>query len=186
MAATPSTMVSLGTQAPPFALLNPATGKALSLDDVKGDKGVLVMFICNHCPFVKHIADELAQIGHDYISQGLGVVAINSNDVENYPSDSPEKMVEETKLRGYSFPYLYDESQDVALAYDAVCTPDFFLFDGNGSLVYRGQLDDSRPGNGKPVTGRDIRDAIESLLAGEAINPDQMPSIGCNIKWKSV
>ncbi len=185
MAATPSTMISLGTQASPFALRDPATGKILSLDDVKGEKGLLAMFICNHCPFVKYVASELACIGHVYMPKGLGVVAINSNDVESYPDDSPEKMVEEAELRGYPFPYLYDETQEVARAYDAACTPDFFLYDANLSLVYRGQLDDSRPGNDLPVTGGDIRGAIESLLAGEPISSDQKPSIGCNIKWKT-
>jgi len=185
MAATPSTMISLGTQASAFALGDPATGKILSLDDVKGERGLLAMFICNHCPFVKYVASELARIGHVYMQKGLGVVAINSNDVESYPDDSPEKMVEEAELRGYPFPYLYDETQEVARAYDAACTPDFFLYDANLSLVYRGQLDDSRPGNDLPVTGGDIRGAIESLLAGESISSDQKPSIGCNIKWKT-
>ena len=185
MAATPSTMISLGTQASPFALRDPATGKILSLDDVKGEKGLLAMFICNHCPFVKYVASESACIGHVYMQKGLGVVAIDSNDVESYPDDSPEKMVEEAELRGYPFPYLYDETQEVARAYDAACTPDFLLYDANLSLVYRGQLDDSRPGNDLPVTGGDIRGAIESLLAGESISSDQKPSIGCNIKWKT-
>ena len=176
MARTPSTMLDLGTQAPDFSLLEPATGNTVSLSDFSDTKGLLVVFMCNHCPYVKHIDAELAQ--------GLAVVGINSNDVENYPDDSPEKMVETVKQVSYSFPYLYDETQAVAKAYQAACTPDFFLFDGNMKLVYRGQFDDSRPRNDEPVTGKDLRAAADALLAGRAIEGEQTPSLGCNVKWK--
>ena len=184
MARTPSTMVQLGTPCPDFDLPDPrggTTSRAASM----GEHGLLVMFICNHCPFVIHIADMLAELGRTYPGQGVGVVAINSNDVLNYPDDSPEKMVEECELRGYEFPYLYDETQAVAKSFDAACTPDFFLYDGEGDLVYRGQLDDSRPGNDAPVTGVDLKAAMDALIAGDAIPADQTPSIGCNIKWKA-
>lgn len=183
MARTPSTMMlELGAGAPNFSLPD-VDGTTVSLDDF-GDAGaLLVMFICNHCPFVKHIRDELAAIGRDYAGKGLAVVAISSNDVANYPDDSPKKMKAEAEEAGYTFPYLYDESQGVAKAYRAACTPDFFLFDGEKKLVYRGQLDDSRPGNGEPVTGRDLRVAIECVLAGSPAPETQHPSIGCNIKW---
>lgn len=185
MAATPSTMVPLGTIAPDFSLPDPATNTTLTWADCAGERGTLVMFLCNHCPYVKLIADELARLGEEYIPRGIGMVAVNANDATSYPADSPEKMVEEAELRGYPFPYLYDESQTVARAYDAVCTPDFFLYDSNRSLVYRGQFDDARPGAERPVTGKDIRNALDALLDGEPIDPDQTPSIGCNIKWKS-
>ena len=184
MARTPSTMIDLGTEAPDFCLPEPATGKTVCRDDFKGKKGLLVMFISNHCPYVKHIADELARFGREYQEKGLGIVAINANDVANYPDDSPEKMVEEVRARGYTFPYLFDESQEVAKAYQAACTPDFFLFDGDFKLVYRGQFDDARPRNDEPVTGKDLRAAAAALLAGEPIPEDQKPSLGCNIKWK--
>ncbi len=184
MARTPSTMIDLGTEAPDFCLPEPATGKTVCRDDFKGKKGLLVMFISNHCPYVKHIADELARFGREYQEKGLGIVAINANDVANYPDDSPEKMVEEVRARGYTFPYLFDESQEVAKAYQAACTPDFFLFDGDFKLVYRGQFDDARPRNDEPVTGKDLRAAADALLAGEPIPEDQKPSLGCNIKWK--
>ncbi len=184
MARTPSTMIDLGTEAPDFCLPESATGKAVCRDDFKGKKGLLVMFISNHCPYVKHIADELARFGREYQEKGLGIVAINANDVANYPDDSPEKMVEEVRARGYTFPYLFDESQEVAKAYQAACTPDFFLFDGDFKLVYRGQFDDARPRNDEPVTGKDLRAAADALLAGEPIPEDQKPSLGCNIKWK--
>ena len=184
MARTPSTMIDLGTEAPDFCLPEPATGKTVCRDDFKGKKGLLVMFISNHCPYVKHIADELARFGREYQEKGLGIVAINANDVANYPDDSPEKMVEEVRARGYTFPYLFDESQEVAKAYQAACTPDFFLFDGDFKLVYRGQFDDARPRNDEPVTGKNLRAAADALLAGEPIPEDQKPSLGCNIKWK--
>ncbi len=184
MARTPSTMIDLGTEAPDFCLPEPATGKTVCRDDFKGKKGLLVMFISNHCPYVKHIADELARFAEEYQDRGLGIVAINANDVENYPDDAPEKMIEEVKARGYTFPYLFDESQKVAKAYQAACTPDFFLFDGDFKLVYRGQFDDARPRNDEPVTGKDLRAAADALLAGRPIPEDQKPSLGCNIKWK--
>ncbi len=156
----------------------------MSLETLKSDKATLIMFICNHCPFVKHVQDELALLARDYQARGVSLVAISSNDVENYPDDSPEKMKAVAAQVGFSFPYLYDESQDVARDYRAACTPDFFLYDSDLKLAYRGQLDDSRPGNGIPVTGKDLRSALDNLLAGEPIDPNQRPSIGCNIKWK--
>lgn len=177
-------MVPLGTIAPDFTLPDPASGDTVSLDECTGDKGTLVMFICNHCPYVKHIADELARLGEEYMPKGIGMVAISSNDAENYPADSPAKMVEESENRGYPFPYLYDESQEVAHAYSAVCTPDFFLYDTDRRLVYRGQFDDSRPTNGIPVSGRDLRQAFDAVLDGREVDPDQVPGIGCGIKWK--
>jgi peroxiredoxin len=183
MAKTPSTMMPLGTPAPDFSL--PDTGgKTVSLSDFRG-KPVLVMFICNHCPYVLHIAAQLAQLGRDYQSRRLGMVAISANDVENYPDDSPQKMKEEAARLGYVFPYLYDESQDVAKAYRAACTPDFFLFDTEHRLVYRGQFDDSRPGNAVPVTGKDLRAALDAVLTGKDVPKDQKASLGCNIKWKT-
>jgi peroxiredoxin len=189
MARTPSTMLALGTKAPDFSLPNfagpDADGKAVSLADLSAAPAVLVMFICNHCPFVKHIAAGLAQLARDYQPRGVAIVGINSNDADKYPDDSPTKMIEEAKARGYTFPYLYDRNQAVAKAYRAACTPDFFLFDKNRALVYRGQLDASRPDNGIPVTGADLRMALDALLAGEPISPTQRPSIGCNIKWKA-
>ena len=183
MVRTPSTMLALGTSAPDFSLVN-VDGRTLSLADVVGSRGTVVMFICNHCPFVKHVADELAALGCDYLPQGIGVVAISSNDVATHPADSPEQMVRESEERGYQFPYLFDETQTVAKAYHAACTPDFFLFDGDRQLVYRGQLDDSRPDSGIPVTGVDLRRAIDAVLAGTPVPEPQKPSIGCNIKWK--
>jgi peroxiredoxin len=183
MVQTPSTMSRLGTPAPDFSL--PGTdGKTHTLASFAGKRALLVMFICNHCPFVKHIADELARIGREYQPKGAGIVAISSNNVESHPDDSPQKMVEEAKRRGYTFPYLYDESQSIAQAYRAACTPDFFLYDAKRNLVYRGQLDASRPGNGIPVTGKDLRAALDAVLAGRPVPSDQKPSIGCNIKWK--
>lgn len=180
---TPSTMLSLGTLAPDFKLPD-INGKTVSLSDFRG-KPLLVMFICNHCPFVKHIRPELAKLGREYQSRGLAIVAINSNDVENYSEDSPIKMKDEVKLAGYTFPYLYDESQAVAKNYRAACTPDFYLFDANHKLVYRGQFDDSRPGNGIAATGKDLRAALDAILNGKEVSQNQKPSIGCNIKWKS-
>jgi peroxiredoxin len=183
MVRTPSTMLPLGTPAPDFSLPN-VDGSTVTLADVAGAKATLVMFICNHCPFVKHVADELAALGRDYAGRGVGVVAISSNDAATHPADSPEQMVHEAEQRGYVFPYLYDETQEVAQAYHAACTPDFFLFDGSRKLVYRGQLDSSRPGNGIPVTGADLRAALDAVLAGRPVVADQIPSLGCNIKWK--
>lgn len=183
MVRTPSTMLPLGTQAPDFLLMN-VDGKQVSLSDFSDAPALLVMFICNHCPYVKHVAVELARLGQEYMAKGAAIVAINSNDVANYPADSPEQMVAEAEERGYGFPYLYDETQEVAKAYRAACTPDFFLFDGQQQLVYRGQLDASRPDSGIPVTGADLRAALDAVLAGEKPSTDQTPSLGCNIKWK--
>ena len=176
-------MLPLGTAAPDFSLPN-LDGRLMSLADVAGGKGTVVMFICNHCPFVKHVADQLATLGRDYLPRGVGVVAISSNDVSTHPADSPEQKVHEAEERGYLFPYLYDETQEVAKAYHAACTPDFYLFDADRALVYRGQLDLSRPGSDVPVTGRDLRAAIDALLAGQPPVAEQIPSLGCNIKWK--
>ena len=184
MVRTPSTMLPLGTQAPDFELLN-GDGRLVDAAAAAGPRGTVVMFICNHCPFVKHVADQLASLGQDYLSRGIGFVAISSNDVGTHPADSPEQMVREAEDRGYPFPYLYDESQEVAQAYHAACTPDFYLFDAGRALVYRGQLDASRPGNDVPVTGGDLRGAIDAVLAGRPAPAEQRPSIGCNIKWKA-
>ncbi|MEP6663863.1 MAG: thioredoxin family protein [Verrucomicrobiota bacterium] len=183
MALTSSTMLSLGTVAPDFRL--PETGgKIVSRADFQHSSALLVLFICNHCPYVKHVRAELAKLARDYLPKGVGIVAINSNDAKNYPDDSPEKMRQEVREAGYLFPYLFDENQSVAKAYRAACTPDIFLFDENLKLVYRGQLDDSRPGNGLPVTGKDLRSALESVLAGKPVSENQTPSVGCNIKWQ--
>jgi peroxiredoxin len=176
-------MLSLGEKAPDFALPD-TEGRVVRLSDFDGAPALLVIFMCNHCPYVKHIADELARFAKEYQAKGVAIVGINSNDVANYPDDSPEKMREEVKLRGYTFPYLYDETQEVAKAYRAACTPDFFLFDKEHRLVYRGQFDDSRPSNGVPVTGKDLRAALDAVLSGKPVPPDQKPSLGCNIKWK--
>ncbi len=185
MALTPSTMLSLGTKAPDFSLPDVVSGNTISLKTFADKKALLVMFICRHCPFVKHVQQQLAQIGQDYADQSLGIVAISANDVANYPDDSPDNLKLMAKELGFNFPFCYDESQATAKAYAAACTPDFFLFDENRQLVYRGQLDESRPSNNVPVTGKDLRSAIDAVLAGKEINPDQKPSIGCNIKWKS-
>jgi peroxiredoxin len=183
MVNTPSTMAPLGTQAPPFSLPD-TEGKVVSLDDYRDSPALLVVFLCNHCPFVKHILPHFAELAREYRRRGVGIVGISSNDVSNYPDDAPEKMVELSKAMDFSFPYLYDESQQVAKAYGAACTPDFYLFDGEGRLVYRGQMDDSRPSNGRPVTGADLRAAMDAVLDGRPVSDDQKPSIGCNIKWK--
>lgn len=185
MVRTESMMLDLGTQAPDFQLPEPATGRTVSLADFKDAPGLLVIFMCNHCPYVKHISDGLAQFAREYQSKGLTIVAINANDVEHYPDDSPEKMAEEVKARGYVFPYLYDDTQEVAKSYKAACTPDFFLFDKDCKLVYRGQFDDSRPRNDLPVTGKDLRAAVEAVLSGQPVPSEQRPSMGCNIKWKA-
>lgn len=184
MARTPSTMLELGTQAPEFTLIEPATGKSISLDDFKG-KPVLVAFICNHCPYVILIREAFARFAKDYMDKGLQVIAINSNDIENYPDDSPAKMIEEVKLAGYTFPYLLDETQEVARQYQAACTPDFFMFDADHKLYYRGQFDDARPNteNAK-VTGKDMNAAAGALLSGKPAPEPQKASLGCNIKWK--
>jgi thiol-disulfide isomerase/thioredoxin len=184
MARTPSTMVALGTKAPDFTLTDTISGKNISLEDVKRNIATVIMFICNHCPFVKHINAELVELANEYNNKGVGFVAINSNDVINHPHDSPELMTQVAKELNYPFTYLYDESQDVAKAYDAACTPDFFIYDKHLKLVYRGQLDDSRPGNEIPVTGKDIRHALDCLINAQPLPELQRPSIGCNIKWK--
>lgn len=184
MARTPSTMLPLGTLAPDFSLPN-IDGRIVTPADFKDAQALLVVFMCNHCPFVKHVAPELARLAKDYQPRGLGMVGISSNDAASYPDDSPRKMVEEAMHRGYTFAYLYDESQAVAKAYRAACTPDFYLFDKSRRLAYRGQLDSSRPDSGLPVTGSDLRAAIDAVLAGRSPAADQKPSIGCNIKWKT-
>lgn len=183
MVKTASTMLPLGTKAPSFSLVN-VDGKTVSLNDFVGKSGLLVVFMCNHCPFVVHIRSVLAKLTAEYQAKGIGVVGINSNDATHYPSDAPDKMAAEAKAAGYSFPYLHDADQKVAQAYKAACTPDFFLFDGDLTLTYRGQFDDSRPSNGKPVTGADLRAAMDAVLAKGAIPATQKPSIGCNIKWR--
>lgn len=183
MALTPSTMLELGTKAPDFKLPD-TDGRLVGLKDFDAAPALLVMFICNHCPYVKHIASGLAAMCRDFSAMGVGVAGIMSNNVEKYPDDAPDLMKVEKERSGWNFPYLYDESQSVAKAYRAACTPDFFLFDGQRRLAYRGQMDDSRPGNGKPVTGGDLRAAVAKVLAGQAIDANQKPSIGCNIKWK--
>ncbi|KTD20275.1 putative thiol-disulfide isomerase and thioredoxins family [Legionella lansingensis] len=184
MAKTPSNMIPLGTQAQQFSLLDVVSGLRISLTDSQNVRATVIMFICNHCPYVKHINKELTRLSNDYMRQGVRFLAINSNDVYAYPDDSPEKMKETAIAQQYPFPYLYDETQEVARAYQAACTPDFFVFDSNLSLVYRGQLDDSRPGNDIAATGKDIRDALDNLLANKPISTIQKPSLGCNIKWK--
>ena len=184
MALTPSNMLPLGTKAPDFTLIDTVDSKKKSLNELKGQKGTLIMFICNHCPFVKHINHELSQLAKDYISKGIATIAISSNDVENYPQDGPYKMKQNAIDNDFIFPYLFDQTQSVAKAYDAACTPDFFLFDDTLELVYTGQLDDSRPGNGIPVTGKDLRKAMDAILEGKPIDVNQKPSMGCNIKWK--
>lgn len=185
MAVTPSTMIPLGTKAPNFTLPDVVSGKEMSLQEVSGEKGTLIMFICNHCPFVIHYNEKLVEMANEYQHKGIKFVAISSNDVANYPQDSPEKMKLVAEKEGYGFPYLYDESQQVAKAYQAECTPDFFLFNSELKCVYRGQLDGSSPRNGKPITGKNLSDALDSLLSGKHISENQQPSIGCNIKWKN-
>jgi peroxiredoxin len=184
MALTPSNMLPLGTKAPQFELLNTSDDTLVSLNDAKGLHGTMVMFICNHCPFVKHINSELSQLAKDYTSKGINCIAISSNDADNYPEDAPDKMKQNAIDNDFKFPYLYDKNQEVAKAYDAACTPDFYVFDSHLKLVYRGQLDDSRPGNGIPVTGKDMREVFDKILNQKPISDIQKPSIGCNIKWK--
>ena len=183
MALTPSTMPGLGKQAPHFSLPD-TDGRTVSLSDFRDAKALLVMFICNHCPYVKHVQEGLAALCEEYRKRGAAIVGISSNEVAGFPEDSPDQMKIEKKRAGYTFPYLFDESQEVARAYEAACTPDFFLFDAGRKLVYRGQLDDSRPGNGVPVTGKDLRAALDAVLSGRPVPAEQQPSIGCNIKWK--
>ena len=184
MALTESTMLPLGTKAPPFSLPDTVSGKMLKLKDLASDKGTVVMFLCNHCPYVIHVNEEIVRVANDYIPKGIAFVAISSNDVEKYPDDGPANMKEQARKAGYPFPYLSDESPEVARSYDAACTPDFYVFDGDLKLVYRGRLDDSRPANDKPLTGEDLRAALDALLEGNEISDAQYPSAGCNIKWK--
>ncbi|NEO26431.1 MAG: thioredoxin family protein [Kamptonema sp. SIO4C4] len=184
MARVASTMLSLGTKAPDFQLPDVVSGEKITLDTFAGKQGLLVMFICRHCPFVQHVQQQLAQIGQDYGDQSLGIVAISANNVETHPGDAPDQLQEMAQELGFNFPFCYDETQETAKTYTAACTPDFFLFDRDRKLVYRGQLDDSRPGNDAPVTGKDLRAAIDAVLAGNSVSEDQQPSIGCNIKWK--
>ncbi len=185
MARTESTMLPLGTPAPGFSLPDVVTGKVVSLDDCKQAKAMLVMFICRHCPYVKHVQHELARLGRDYASAPVAIVAISSNDAQAYPDDAPASLRQMADELKFQFPFCYDETQEVARAFGAACTPDFFLFDADRKLAYRGQLDDSRPGSGKPVTGRDLRAAIDALLSGQPVAAEQKPSLGCNIKWRS-
>lgn len=184
MVRTASTMLPLGTTAPPFSLMD-TEGQRVALDDFSGAKGLLVVFMCNHCPYVKHVASQLKSLTDDYMAKGIAVVGISSNDVENYPDDSPEKMKEEKSNQGYGFPYLFDGDQSVAQAYHAACTPDFYVFDANMKLAYRGQMDSSRPKSDIPVTGADLRAALDAVLADTPVAEPQLPSIGCNIKWKA-
>lgn len=184
MSLTPSTMLPLGTTAPDFTLLDTVSGALLNLQEQKGTRGTVVMFICNHCPFVIHVNEELVRIANDYRSTGFNFIAISSNDVLNYPQDGPDRMSQHADENDYPFPYLYDETQEVARAYNAACTPDFYLFNDHLKLVYRGQLDDSRPGNGIQLTGRSLRESMDALLGNRKVPEPQKPSIGCNIKWK--
>ncbi len=185
MALTESNMLPLGTIAPDFSLYNAVNGKPITLQEISGKQATVVMFICNHCPYVKHVNDGIATVAKDYQENGIGFVAISSNDAEKYPEDGPEKMKQNAAQHHFPFPYLYDETQETARAYDAACTPDFYVFNNQLQLVYRGQLDDSRPGNGIPVTGKDIRNVLDALLENKTIPGRQKPSMGCNIKWKS-
>lgn len=184
MARTPSNMLPLGTQAPKFELVDTVSGNRVKLEKIQGLKGTVIMFICNHCPFVKHVNSTVTDLANKFQPKGIKFIAISSNDVENYPQDAPHLMKETAQKENYSFPYLYDETQTVAKDYDAACTPDFYLFDSAMKLIYRGQLDDSRPGNGIPVTGKDLTAAMNALLENKEVDSDQKPSIGCNIKWK--
>jgi len=185
MARTPSNMIPLGTRAPDFSLPDVVSGETKTLGELKSDRATVIMFICNHCPFVRHVLDGILQLAHDYIPRGVSFIAINANDYEAYPDDSPENMKKLAQEKAFPFVYLVDETQEVARAYEAACTPDFYVFDGDLSLVYRGQLDDARPGNEVPVTGKDIRAALDALLSGQPVSDQQKPSVGCNIKWKA-
>jgi len=184
MAFTESNMLPLGSEAPPFSLPDTVSGKTIKLQDIASGKATVVMFICNHCPYVVHVNDEIVRLANDYIPKGVSFVAISSNDVENYPDDGPEMMKTVAEKLKYPFPYLYDESQNVARAFDAACTPDFYVFDKKLKLEYRGRLDDSRPRSGTPLTGRDLRAALDAILSGQSVTKKQYPSAGCNIKWK--
>lgn len=184
MALTPSNMLALGTEAPDFSLPDVVSGENMSLSELRSDIAIVMMFICNHCPYVIHVRDELVKVAGDYQPRGVKFVAISANDIEKYPDDSPDKMKLFAEESGFTFPYLYDESQSVARAYDAACTPDFYVFDKNTALVYRGRLDDSRPGNDLPVTGKDLRAALDRVLQGKLPEDQQFPSMGCNIKWR--
>ena len=184
MALTESTMLALGTKAPDFNLPDSVSGNMISLNDIKSDLATVVIFSCNHCPYVIHVNEEIVRVAKEYQEAGVSFVAISCNDVERYPQDSPDKMAEFAKENDYTFPYLYDESQEVARAYGAACTPDFYVFDGQMNLVYRGQLDDSRPGNDQPLTGKDLRSALDAVLVNRPVDPMQRPSSGCGIKWK--
>ena len=184
MARTYSEMIALGATIPAFSLLDTLSGKMISIDTIKGEHGTVFMFICNHCPFVVHVNDELVKLANEYKEKGIGFLAISANDVVKHPDDGPDRMKAIALQLAYPFPYCYDETQEVAKTFGAACTPDFFIYDANNQLVYRGQLDDSRPGNGIPVTGSDIRNALDSLITGNAVSTEQRPSIGCNIKWK--
>lgn len=185
MARTPSTNIPLGFEAPDFTLPDTRSNEAISLRDLRSEYATVLIFMCNHCPYVLHVMDEIVRLSNDYIPKGIKFAGISANDVENYPDDSPEKMKELAELKNFNFPYLYDESQDVAKAYDAACTPEFHIFDKEMKCVYRGQLDSSRPGNEIPVTGADVRKALDNILEGKSVDPRQIPSIGCNIKWKN-
>ena len=184
MSLTPSTMLPLGTTAVDFRLPDVVSGKTYSLKDFANKKALAVMFICQHCPYVQHIKKELAKLGRDYANKDVAIVAISSNDADNYPDDSPKELAKFAKAEGFTFPFLYDESQEVAKAYTAACTPDLYVFNKERKLVYRGQLDDSRPSTNKPVTGKDLRAAIDTVLADKPVSQDQRPATGCNIKWK--
>jgi thiol-disulfide isomerase/thioredoxin len=184
MAVTPSNMIPLGTIAPYFSLPNVVSSQMCTLAELKSNKATVIMFICNHCPYVKHVREELIQLTNDYQPKGISFIAINSNDITAYPEDSPERMKAVAKQYHYPFPYLFDETQEVAKTYHAACTPDFYIFDQHLTCIYRGQLDDSRPGNNIPVSGKDIRQALDAILTGRTVNPQQTPSVGCNIKWK--
>lgn len=184
MSLTPSTMLALGTPAPNFQLSDVLSGKTVALKDLKGNKALLVIFLCRHCPYVQHVIDELAKIGHDYADKNINIIAISSNDIDSFPEDAPASLKEMALKKDLVFPLLYDSTQEVAKAYTAACTPDFFLFDKDHHLVYRGQLDDSRPGNNIPVTGKDLQEAIDNVLIGQPVSANQKPSVGCNIKWK--
>ena len=184
MSFTESNMLPLGSEAPPFVLPDTVSGETIRLQDIAGENATVVMFICNHCPYVVHVNSEIVRVANDYNTKGVSFVAISSNDVENYPQDGPELMKLHAQKEKYPFPYLYDESQNVARAYDAACTPDFYVFDKDLRLAYRGRLDDSRPNSGTPLTGRDLRDALDAMLTGNAVSEKQYPSGGCNIKWK--
>lgn len=186
MAETSSSMLPLGTHAPNFKLIDTRTNKLVTLNELKSNIATVVMFICNHCPYVKHIQAKLVTIAKAYQAKGMSFIAISSNDIKDYPADGPDKMHAEATQQGYTFPYLYDETQDVAKAYQAACTPDLYVFDKNLACVYRGRFDDSTPGNRNPVTGKDLSSALDNILVGKSVNPDQKPSVGCNIKWKKI